>query len=101
MAKKIIRKGTFETNSSSTHSLTMCMKDDYEKWCNGETVLVEDDWQFTCKIKEQFISKEKAIDLLKHNYKYLPENMNWDDEGMVDEQLSESGLKCAGGTYHE
>lgn len=33
---KKIRRGTFETNSSSTHSLTMCMKEDFEKWKNGE-----------------------------------------------------------------
>ena len=38
----IIRRNTFETNSSSTHSLTMCTKDDYEKWKNGE--LVFDRW---------------------------------------------------------
>ena len=28
---KTIRIGTFETNSSSTHSITMCMESDYEK----------------------------------------------------------------------
>lgn len=33
---KTIRIGTFETNSSSTHSLTMCMKDEYEAWTRGE-----------------------------------------------------------------
>ena len=31
-----IRSGVFETNSSSTHSITMCMKSDYDKWVNGE-----------------------------------------------------------------
>ena len=31
-----IRKNCFETNSSSTHTLTMCMKSDYKKWENGE-----------------------------------------------------------------
>ena len=31
-----IRRGLFETNSSSTHSLTMCDKDTYERWKNGE-----------------------------------------------------------------
>lgn len=31
-----IRKGLFETNSSSTHSLTMCSEEDYDKWENGE-----------------------------------------------------------------
>lgn len=39
---RIVRRNTFETNSSSTHSLTMCTKDDYEKWKNGE--LVYDRW---------------------------------------------------------
>ena len=34
--KKQIRRGVFETNSSSTHSLTMCSKEDYDKWVNGE-----------------------------------------------------------------
>lgn len=33
---KTIRIGTFETNSSSTHSITMCMESDYEKWEKGE-----------------------------------------------------------------
>ena len=30
--KTQIRKGTFETNSSSVHSLVMCNKSDYDKW---------------------------------------------------------------------
>lgn len=32
---KQIRKNVFETNSSSTHSITMCMKSDYDKWVSG------------------------------------------------------------------
>lgn len=31
-----IRRGLFETNSSSTHSLTMCDKETYERWKKGE-----------------------------------------------------------------
>lgn len=31
-----IRKNVFETNSSSTHSITMCMESDYDKWVAGE-----------------------------------------------------------------
>lgn len=30
--KKQIRRGVFETNSSSCHSLTMCSEKEYEKW---------------------------------------------------------------------
>lgn len=36
--KRLIRRGVFETNSSSVHSLTMCMKSDFEKWEAGELV---------------------------------------------------------------
>ena len=36
--KKQIRRGVFETNSSSVHSLTMCTSSDYDKWKNGELV---------------------------------------------------------------
>jgi hypothetical protein len=39
---KQIRGNVFETNSSSTHSITMCMKSDYDKWVAGE--LVWDRW---------------------------------------------------------
>lgn len=36
--KRQIRRGVFETNSSSVHSLTMCMKSDFDKWVAGELV---------------------------------------------------------------
>lgn len=31
-----VRKNVFETNSSSTHSLVMAVKSDFEKWQKGE-----------------------------------------------------------------
>jgi hypothetical protein len=37
--KTSIRRGVFETNSSSTHSLTICTKDLFSKWTRGEVVL--------------------------------------------------------------
>lgn len=40
--KRQIRQGVFETNSSSVHSLTMCSKEEYERWENGE--LLFDRW---------------------------------------------------------
>ena len=36
--KRQIRHGVFETNSSSVHSLTMCMESDFNKWVAGELV---------------------------------------------------------------
>ena len=38
--KKIIRKGTFETNSSSSHSLVFCTEEEYKKL---EFVLLSED----------------------------------------------------------
>lgn len=40
--KRQIRRGVFETNSSSVHSLTMCTQSDYDRWKNGE--LIYDYW---------------------------------------------------------
>ena len=40
---KQIRKNVFETNSSSTHSLTMCTEAEYEKWKDGK--LIYDRWE--------------------------------------------------------
>lgn len=39
---RVIRRGVFETNSSSTHSLCIASKEDFKKWKDGE--LVYDRW---------------------------------------------------------
>lgn len=36
---KTIRQGCFETNNSSTHSITLCMENEFGKWKNGDTVV--------------------------------------------------------------
>lgn len=33
-----VRRNLFETNSSSTHSLTMCTKTDYDEWKAGKLI---------------------------------------------------------------
>ena len=70
---KQIRRGVFETNSSSTHSITMCMKEDYDKWVNGETYLNKGrGWCSYSKYKDkQFVTKKEAIDIITNN-KYPP-----------------------------
>lgn len=80
---KTIRQGSFETNSSSTHSITLCMKDDYEKWKNGE--------MYWSRWNNELVSKEKVE---KENAKaredFIKENPDFDenDEEWV-EQLEE------------
>ena len=41
--KRQIRYGVFETNSSSTHTLTICKKEEFDKWERGE--LLFDCWE--------------------------------------------------------
>lgn len=53
---KTIRKGVFETNSSSTHSLTICSAEEYEKWQKGEVLF---SW------KNEFVTKEEAVEEIK------------------------------------
>ena len=55
-----IRRNVFETNSSSTHSLTLCSKTDYDKWAAGEVLLCEH-----YKIKKNFVTWEEALELCK------------------------------------
>lgn len=56
-----IRRGTFETNSSSTHSITICNKDMYDKFVNGEDIYI-DFWG------NKLITKEEALEKLdKYN----------------------------------
>lgn len=88
--KRQIRRGTFETNSSSTHSLTMCMKSDYDKWINGEVLLFAG---FNCiypdgqKPQENhFYTKEEAVAFEKSS-KYAPKDFNWNDEEGVRKLL--------------
>lgn len=37
-----VRRMTFETNSSSTHSITICSEETYNKWCDGKVLF--GDW---------------------------------------------------------
>jgi len=82
---RVIRRGVFETNSSSTHSITMCSKEDYDKWERGEMLLYED----------EFITREDAIKELKKDEwfnKNYPE-FDFTDEEAVNEALADNNYQ--------
>ena len=54
--KRQIRRGVYETNSSSTHSLVMCSKEEFEKWKNGEVVF--DEWDSETFVKPSQLSDQ-------------------------------------------
>ncbi len=68
--KRVIRRGVFETNSSSVHSLTMCTDDEWNKWEKGEVLLY----------KGHFDTKENIINELKKLTWYSHYNFNDMDE---------------------
>lgn len=79
--KRQIRRGVFETNSSSTHSLTMMMKSDYERWREEELYLYIHGWgwEFSKPVKNQLYTRDEAIEFAKKN-KYYKEITEFDDE---------------------
>ena len=87
--KRQIRRGVFETNSSSVHSLTMCSSEEYEKWENGEVLFWED--------KDKFGTREKIIEEMKtmtwYNGSLRYPNTNWDNEDEVDDIFSDERIK--------
>ena len=69
---RTIRRGTFETNSSSTHSITMCMESDYEKWKNGEMY-----WH---RWNDELVSKEEAEkEMAKLREEFIADNPDFDE----------------------
>lgn len=90
--KRQIRKGVFETNSSSTHSLTMCLKSDYDKWANGELLLYTG-WGYGYPKDHQpkenhFYTKEQVIEFEKTSNYPPSDDMDWDSEE-AEEHLRE------------
>lgn len=84
-----IRRGVFETNSSSTHSITLCMVSDYDRWQKREVYLNENSgWSSNSVNKgKKFVTKDEAIDILT-NSKYPPEkDLNTLDQDELDEYL--------------
>ena len=69
-----IRRGVFETNSSSTHSIIICSDDEYKRLTQHELLIGV--------YSDQLISKDDAIMKAKE---YAPKYIDF--EQMTDEQL--------------
>ena len=77
---KLIRKGTFETNSSSTHSITMCKESDFDKWKNGE--MYWDRWNESLVSKEE-VEKEMAKlkeEFISEHPDYDKDDIDWEEK---------------------
>lgn len=86
--KRQIRRGVFETNSSSTHSLTMCLKSDYDKWANGELLLYTG-WGYGypedhSPEENHFYTKEQVIEFEKTSNYPPADDMDWNSSEAED-----------------
>lgn len=82
---KQIRRNVFETNSSSTHSITMCSKDEYNRWEKGELYLYR--WG------DKFKTRDELIEMLKTDayYRLRYPNEDWNNPDTIDEILEDEG----------
>ena len=74
-----VRRGVFETNSSSTHSITFANKSEFDNWKNGE-VYFNDCW--FCDFSDKtWMTKEEAVDaIVSCRYKPTQNPYQMDDE---------------------
>ena len=86
---KQIRKGIFETNSSSTHSMTMCSGEEFDAWVNGDTLYADGDF---CSHKEAVAEMRKELAkydkiITDEDYqKWLNKNYDGDEtSALIDE----------------
>lgn len=86
-----IRRNVFETNSSSVHSITMCSKDDFEKWKNS-------DYYFWYRYDVPCVvgTKEEIIKLLKSKTRRdgtpVYSDIDWDNEESVNDIFAENNI---------
>lgn len=73
--KTQVRRGIFETNSSSVHSLTMCTADDYDKWERGELLYDKYNQEL---VPAEGVSDNSRYLSMKEFYAY------YDDEGCYE-----------------
>lgn len=62
-----VRENCFETNSSSVHTLCMCMKSEYDKWAEDWNHLEEDSLIYY-RWNEDFVTVKEAVK--NHNKSY-------------------------------
>ena len=96
-----IRTGLFETNSSSTHSLTMCMKEDWEAFKRGDKLY--DDWECCLVNTEDVTSSDDEYaynDERYYTYEQFETEIwgNW-EENILETFTTPSGEKIVAFGY--
>lgn len=81
-----IRRGVFETNSSSTHSITICSESEFDRW-KERKLYYNDCW--CLRDDPQFLNREEVIKAII-SCNYPPKENPYDmDDCELDELLSD------------
>lgn len=101
-----VRQGVFETNSSSTHSITMMMKSDYQKWEKENLYLFDgftSEWDFRKPVKNKLYTRDEAVEFVK-NSRYYHTGDEIDDEYLREMDFisfDDEGSEYLEGFYEE
>lgn len=90
------REGTFETNSSSTHSMVIVDDSQLEKWKNGDIFYVEDGNKFVSAYEKSNFDKELFGELVVEyadNEDYQDDICDAIQEGRLREYVEEM-IRC-------
>lgn len=79
MSKIQVRKGLFETNSSSVHTLVMCDESDFDKWKNGELVYDYMNCELVPTTDDKYVEWSKMTDEEKEDSFSLYDYLTYDD----------------------
>lgn len=95
---KQVRSNTFETNSSSTHSICMCMKDQYDRWASDWDSLKADSVIYS-NCEEKLVAVEEAVKYANryHDYVELSDILDTDSpkhDDAVDYMRDEGFMTC-------
>lgn len=71
---KQIRRNVFETNSSSVHSITMCLEDIYDKWVNDEVYFYDSTYKLP-EGRDQFFTWEDMLEFMRNELKVDEEDI--------------------------
>jgi len=93
-----IRQNVFETNSSSTHSITICTKDQFYAWKNGELLFKRWDEVFVEYDESLLIDPEDNY--YEKDYMTYSDYMNMDYETYSQEYKTPKGDEIVAFGYY-
>ena len=102
---KQIRHSVFETNSSSTHSLTLCSAEEYEKWGRGEILYEKYSGNFVelSEVVKDGDIDDDGIRYDEHGERLYTKDEFWDNidmETFHEEYTTKSGEKVVAFGYY-